>query len=226
MKSSWLGRPEFTGMGNLATCHRTDCRGLHRRHDSRVAGESHELDLESLAVVIDVDHGSDVADFQAFSRHRRCQHNAIVFSNHSERLVIVDKQTRTAPVLRARSDERGRVSATSHPKRTRVRAIRRSNNTRSIALPILVSEGSAPNAMMQSRIDRSATIESYASLRSVTMSNDTLPQKRPQKWPQQFSNAAICSVICTFQAPTSVPWAQGVAGSNPVAPTNSSSKSR
>jgi hypothetical protein len=84
MKGPWLGRPEFTRMGNLATCHRTDCRGLHRRHDSRLAGEGHELDLESLAVVVDVDHGSDVADLQAFTRQRRCQHNAIVFSDHVE----------------------------------------------------------------------------------------------------------------------------------------------
>lgn len=41
------------------------------------------------------------------------------------------------------------------------------------------------------------------------------PRKRPQKRPHHISSAANCSEICTSKAPTSVPWAQGVAACPP-----------
>jgi hypothetical protein len=50
----------------------------------RLAVECHELDLESLAVGIDMNNRPNIADLQAFV-HRRGQHHPIVFSNRSSR---------------------------------------------------------------------------------------------------------------------------------------------
>ena len=46
------------------------------------------------------------------------------------------------------------------------------------------------------------------------------PRGRPQKRPHEIHNAANCSKNSTSKPTPSLPWAQGVAGSNPVAPTN------
>ena len=56
-------------------------------------------------------------------------------------------------------------------------------------------------------------------LPSLAVSNDVSPLGWSQNWSQRFSNAANHSEISTSEALPSLPWAQGVAGSNPVAPT-------
>ena len=57
------------------------------------------------------------------------------------------------------------------------------------------------------------------SLPSLAVSNDASPHGWSQNWSQRFSNAASHSRISTLNALLGLPWAQGVAGSNPVAPT-------
>ena len=47
------------------------------------------------------------------------------------------------------------------------------------------------------------------------------PRGRPQKRPHKIQNTANCSKNSTWKPTPSLPWAQGVAGSNPVAPTTS-----
>ena len=54
---------------------------------------------------------------------------------------------------------------------------------------------------------------------SGTARHDASPHNRPQKRPHEISDAANCSENSTSKATPSLPWAQGVAGSNPVAPT-------
>src|SRR5829696_7439973 len=71
-------------MCNLSTRDGTNCGGLYGRHSSRVSVERHELDLDSLAVSVDVNHRADVADLQALVGYGRGQHDPIVFFNHAE----------------------------------------------------------------------------------------------------------------------------------------------
>jgi hypothetical protein len=52
------------------------------------------------------------------------------------------------------------------------------------------------------------------------VSHDALPHRWAQNWAHPFSDAANHSRISTFRGRPSLPWAQGVVGSNPVAPTN------
>ena len=58
-------------------------------------------------------------------------------------------------------------------------------------------------------------------LRRVASVGQTSPRDRPQKRPHQIFETANCSGISTSWPLPSMPWAQGVAGSNPVAPTTS-----
>lgn len=61
---------------------------LYCRYSGRLTVECHELDLEGLAVGIDMNNRPDIADLQAFVGHRGCQHHPIVFSNHAEGLLL------------------------------------------------------------------------------------------------------------------------------------------
>ena len=67
------------------------------------------------------------------------------------------------------------------------------------------------------------TIETPASverlLPSLAVSNDVSPLGWSQNWSQLLATAANHSRINTSNALRGLPWAQGVAGSNPVAPT-------
>jgi hypothetical protein len=53
---------------------------------------------------------------------------------------------------------------------------------------------------------------------SIAIRGLASPHRRPQKRPHEISEAANCSQISTSDPLPSLPWAQGVAGSNPVAP--------
>ncbi len=64
-----------------------------------------------------------------------------------------------------------------------------------------------------------AMFDSFGSSPSAAVSDTASPHKRPQKRPHQIFEAANCSEECTSESLPSLPWAQGVAGSNPVAPT-------
>jgi hypothetical protein len=55
-------------------------------------------------------------------------------------------------------------------------------------------------------------------LPQLAASNDASPHEWAQNWAHPFSDAANHSKISTFRGRPSLP-AQGVAGSNPVAPT-------
>ena len=54
-----------------------------------------------------------------------------------------------------------------------------------------------------------------------TARHDASPLEWAQIWAHEFSDAANHSGNSTFRGRPSLPWAQGVAGSNPVAPTTS-----
>ena len=58
-----------------------------------------------------------------------------------------------------------------------------------------------------------------ASLPLVAPRNAPAPRGWAQNWAHRFPDAANRSGISTFRALRGLPWAQGVAGSNPVAPT-------
>jgi hypothetical protein len=53
----------------------------------------------------------------------------------------------------------------------------------------------------------------------VAERHDLSPIDWAQIWAHEFSDAANRSTNSTSQGRPSLPWAQGVAGSNPVAPT-------
>ena len=67
------------------------------------------------------------------------------------------------------------------------------------------------------------TIETRASIErllpSLAVSNDASPLGWSQNWSHLLATAANHSRITTSNALRGLPWAQGVAGSNPVAPT-------
>ena len=54
---------------------------------------------------------------------------------------------------------------------------------------------------------------------SLAVRNSASPRGRSQKWAHELSTAANYSETSTSNALSGLPWAQGVAGSNPVAPT-------
>jgi hypothetical protein len=58
-------------------------------------------------------------------------------------------------------------------------------------------------------------------LPSFALSNAASPQGWSQNWSHGFSSAANSSGTSTSECYPGMPWAQGVAGSNPVAPTTS-----
>ena len=54
---------------------------------------------------------------------------------------------------------------------------------------------------------------------SLAVKNSASPKGWSQKWAHELSTTANYSGISTSKALSGLPWAQGVAGSNPVAPT-------
>ncbi len=76
------------------------------------------------------------------------------------------------------------------------------------------------SSMMRSRVKRFVTIEFYACSPSLALSNDASPPGWSRIWSHLLANAANHSRISTSKAIRGLPWAQGVAGSNPVAPTS------
>ena len=66
-------------------------------------------------------------------------------------------------------------------------------------------------------IQTPASIERF--LPSLASSNDASPLEWSQNWSHLPTSAANHSGNSTFRALLGLPWAQGVAGSNPVAPT-------
>jgi hypothetical protein len=67
----------------------------------------------------------------------------------------------------------------------------------------------------------STSLGTRGQLPSLAVSNDASPTGWSQNWSHLLANAANHSRITTSKALPSLPWAQGVAGSNPVAPTTS-----
>jgi hypothetical protein len=55
---------------------------------------------------------------------------------------------------------------------------------------------------------------------SLAVKNIPSPKGWSQKWAHELSTTANHSEISTSKAVRGLPWAQGVAGSNPVAPTS------
>ena len=79
-----------------------------------------------------------------------------------------------------------------------------------------VTERDAPSSH-----DATSLTNCDALLPFITETHDASPIGWSQNWAHDFSDAANCSGISTFRGSPSLPWAQGVAGSNPVAPTTS-----
>src|SRR5688572_11789709 len=76
----------------------------------------------------------------------------------------------------------------------------------------------------QRAVQTSPTFE--RSLPLLVVSNHASQHGWAQNWAQEFFGAANHSAISTFRDVPSLPSAQGVAGSNPVAPTNKAQKNR
>src|SRR5215510_7951399 len=69
-------------------------------------------------------------------------------------------------------------------------------------------------------VRRRAVSEMYCtSSPSLAVRNSASPKGWSQKWAHELRKAANDSEISTSKALRGLPWAQGVAGSNPVAPT-------
>ena len=62
-------------------------------------------------------------------------------------------------------------------------------------------------------------VTSRASMPTIAAAFHASPLQWAQIWAHEFSDAANRSRISTFRGRRRLPWAQGVAGSNPVAPT-------
>ena len=59
----------------------------------------------------------------------------------------------------------------------------------------------------------------FATSPSLAVENIPSPRGWSQKWAHELSTTANYSGISTSKALRGLPWAQGVAGSNPAAPT-------
>jgi hypothetical protein len=128
---------------------------------------------------------------------------------------------RMTPVATSSSNRRF-TSSCGTPWPASSSAMRRSicatNTSFSIASSFVASaDSSRSSSMMRSRVSGSVTIEFYASLPSLAVRNDASPPDWAQIWAHEFSNAANRSKNSTSQGRPSLPWAHGVAGSNPVA---------
>ena len=73
------------------------------------------------------------------------------------------------------------------------------------------------------RLRQQRTIQTLATIECLlpflAVRNDASPHGWSQIWSHLLANAANHSRISSSKAPRGLPWAQGVAGSNPVAPT-------
>ena len=78
-------------------------------------------------------------------------------------------------------------------------------------------------AIVVVRLRQQQTIQTLATLECLlpllAVSNDASPLGWSQNWSHLLADAANHSGISTFRGLPSLPWAQGVAGSNPAAPT-------
>ena len=74
--------------------------------------------------------------------------------------------------------------------------------------------------MIRSRVIREAPVEFDASSPAVAAKSSWSPCEWAQNWAHEFLDAANGSTKSTSEGVPSLPWAQGVAGSNPVAPTS------
>ncbi len=125
------------------------------------------------------------------------------------------------PCLNCRCDPR--CLTTDHPSSSSILTMSRIFTTR--RNPATVAARRRPT---DCHVPPSATLSHDARLRSnlrspaMAMSAPPSPKGWSQNWAHEFPDAANRSGISTFRTLPSMPWAQGVAGSNPVAPTKSS----
>lgn len=77
--------------------------GLDRRHGGRVAGEGHELELQSLAVFVDVNNRPHVPRLQSVLWNRGGQDDSIVLFHHVVENLLGDLNGRRGRVRRGDS---------------------------------------------------------------------------------------------------------------------------
>jgi hypothetical protein len=105
-----------------------------------------------------------------------------------------------------------RCRTTDHPSFSSIFTTSRIFTTRSMLRSVYgLAALARPSTPFSHDVRRRANTESLHMPTIVRRS----PGKRPQKRPQQFSDAVNCSENSTSKATPSLPWAQGVAGSNP-----------
>ena len=92
MRATRSRSSQLTRMRYLAAGDGSNCGCLDRRHSSRLAVERHELDLESLAVGVNVNDRPDIASLQPLVGHSRGQNDAIVFADHAEGVLLIESQ--------------------------------------------------------------------------------------------------------------------------------------
>ena len=71
-------------VSNFATGNGPHLRRLDGSHGDGVPVERRELDLERLAVLVDVNDGPDITDFQAFAGNWRRQDDSLMLSDHAD----------------------------------------------------------------------------------------------------------------------------------------------
>jgi hypothetical protein len=99
---------EFSGVGDVAMADRSNLRRLHRDDRSGLAVERRELDLERVAVLIGVNHRSDVSRLQAFLWDGRRQHHAVEFLDHRRSSLLTRiRSYQTRGILSAFDDPDG-----------------------------------------------------------------------------------------------------------------------
>src|SRR5580693_2482128 len=75
---------ELASVGDLTAANRPNLRSLDRRNCSGMAVQRGELQLEGFAVLVYMNHGSNVANLQTFLGHGRRQDDSVVLFDHAE----------------------------------------------------------------------------------------------------------------------------------------------
>jgi hypothetical protein len=199
---------QLPSVGNLVARDRSNVRDLDRRHGGRVAVQSRELDLKRLAVWVDVHHSPYVADLQTFLRDRSRQNDPVVFCNHCE----------ISPLARIRCHQPRRFEAPiDNPDRP---------GDPTVATFSLRRQRAVDNIFLAMR-----RLDDFPGLSNLAQSGnqqvggiDGEAERLEEVRLQVSENRTIRVDSSAYESPGGMPWAQGIAGSNPVAPTKSLSQ--
>src|SRR5256885_17134646 len=78
---------QLAGVGDLARMYRPYVRSFKGRHREGPAFQAHKLDLVRGSVSVDVHDRADVSGLKRFAGHVGTQHDAVMFLDHSRRIL-------------------------------------------------------------------------------------------------------------------------------------------